>query len=55
MGLDDDDQTPTQINYLFAEKVLPIQNPVSSNSEINKCIKELHFHIKKTMNISNNS
>ena len=55
MGLDDDNQTPAQINYLIIDKVLPIQNPISPNPEINKYIKELHFHTKKIMNISNNS
>ncbi|CAI2167882.1 1481_t:CDS:1 [Funneliformis geosporum] len=54
IGLDDDDQIPTQFNYLIVDKVLPIQNSVSPNSEVNKHIKELHFYTKKIMNISNN-
>ena len=52
IGLDDDDQIPTQINYLIIGKVLPFQNPIFPNSEINKYIKELHFYTKKIMNIS---
>ena|ERR1700722_14776965 len=55
MSLDDDDQIPTQISYLIIDKALPIQNPVSLNSETNKYIKELHFHTKKITNISDNS
>src|SRR4051794_28052511 len=47
MGLDDDNQTPTQVNYLIIDKVLPIQNPISPNPETNKYNKELYFYTKK--------
>ena len=54
IALEDGIQTPILINYLTIEKILPIQNSISPNTENDKYIKELHFRTKKTMNISNN-
>lgn len=45
--LEDNNQIPIQINYLIISKLIPIQNPIIPDSEVNKYIKELHFITSK--------